>query len=52
MNRSRFTDLAGAWDDSTVMTSNLAGVGYQLTPLRTLELLIWMGTEPRGYYRT
>jgi Family of unknown function (DUF6308) len=44
-------DLASAWDRLTQVTLRLAGSGYQLTPLRALELLIWTETEPRGYYR-
>jgi hypothetical protein len=25
--------------------------GFQLTPVRVLELLVWMEVEPAGYYR-
>jgi hypothetical protein len=44
-------DLASAWDHLTALTLRVAGSGYQLTPLRALELLVWTETEPRGYYR-
>ncbi len=44
-------DLTGAWNDLTAVAARLAESGYQLAPLRILELLTWTETEPRGYYR-
>jgi hypothetical protein len=44
-------DLTGAWDDLTAVTCTLAEFGFRLTPLRSLELLVWTETEPRKYYR-
>ena len=41
---------AAAYLDS--LSGQLAAEGFRLTPVRILELLIWMEREPRGYYRT
>lgn len=44
-------DLIGSWDELQGLAASLAEKGFELTPLRLLEVLIWTETEPRGYYR-
>jgi hypothetical protein len=44
-------DLAAVNDEIAVIRNKLAQEGYLLSPVRILEILIWMAEEPRGYYR-
>jgi hypothetical protein len=46
------TDLSEAAAHLEGLSGSLAAEGFRLTPLRMLELLIWMEREPRGYYRS
>jgi hypothetical protein len=45
-------DLQSAIEMLIPIQSQLAREGFPLTAVRILEILVWMETEPRGYYRT
>lgn len=56
--RSSATALGWFRDDLLASLSELKGLeerlhsaGFQLTPVRILEILIWSEVEPQGYYR-
>jgi hypothetical protein len=44
-------DLIGSWGELEVLRARLSEEGFTLTNVRLLEVLIWVQTEPRGYYR-
>ncbi len=44
-------DLRATEPELTQLQADLGQMGYELTLVRLLELLLWVGTEPRGYYR-
>jgi hypothetical protein len=44
-------DLRHASGQITALCSILANAGFDLTPVRILEVLVWTETEPNGYYR-
>jgi len=44
-------DLRANLTDISALGDELALAGYPVTPVRTLEVLIWMEAEARGYYR-
>ncbi len=43
--------LPAARPQLEALASSLGAAGHQLTLVRLLEMLIWIQTEPRGYYR-
>jgi hypothetical protein len=45
-------DLRHAMPHIAVIRTSLASAGFDLTPVRILEVLIWTQIEPNGYYRT
>jgi hypothetical protein len=45
-------DLRQALPQINALRTSLANAGYELTPVRILEVLIWIEREPNGYYRT
>lgn len=45
------SDLIAAWGELTELVGSLGDGGFEVTQLRALELLLWVGTEPAGYYR-
>ncbi len=45
------TDLVAAMPDLIDLQGTLASQGFHLSTLRILEVLLWLQTEPRGYYR-
>ena len=45
-------DLRQALGAVASLRDQLTAEGFALTPMRILEVLIWVETEPRGYYRT
>ena len=45
-------DLRHAMPHIAALRTNLANAGFDLTPVRILEVLIWTQIEPNGYYRT
>jgi len=44
-------DLQFAYTRVIGLRASLANAGYDLTPVRILEILIWSETEPSAYYR-
>ena len=44
-------DLEAAEDEVGAIGVVLRGVGTPMTPVRILEVALWMATEPKGYYR-
>ncbi|MCC6222184.1 MAG: hypothetical protein IT201_01680 [Thermoleophilia bacterium] len=44
-------DLAASVEALRPIGEGLASLGYPLTPLRMLEILVWIETEPGGTYR-
>ena len=44
-------DLIAAQLELQALASRLGAAGYPLTLVRLLEMLVWIETEPRGYYR-
>ncbi len=49
--RSFKGDLQNAGAELEALRAELREEGFDLTNVRILELLIWIQTEPRGYYR-
>ncbi|MDP9311136.1 MAG: DUF6308 family protein [Chloroflexota bacterium] len=48
-----FRDLLVAHErEITELTQFVADAGWPVTPVRVLDVLLWMETEPSGYYRT
>jgi hypothetical protein len=45
-------DLQHAFTRIAVLRTDLANAGFDLTPVRILEVLVWTEMEPNGYYRT
>lgn len=45
-------DLRFAYTRLVGLQAALANAGYELTPVRILEILMWTETEPNAYYRT
>jgi hypothetical protein len=45
-------DLRHAYTGIASLRTSLANAGFDLTPVRILEVLVWTETEPKGYYRT
>jgi hypothetical protein len=45
-------DLRHAMPLIASVRTGLADAGFDLTPVRILEVLIWTQIEPSGYYRT
>jgi hypothetical protein len=45
-------DLLEARGEIEALKEQLARAGFQLTPVRVLELLVWTQTEPAGNYRS
>jgi hypothetical protein len=45
-------DLRQALPQIIALRTSLANVGFEMTPVRILEVLIWTEREPNGYYRT
>jgi hypothetical protein len=45
-------DLRQALPQINALRTSLANSGFELTPVRILEVLIWIEREPNGYYRT
>jgi hypothetical protein len=45
-------DLRHAYTRLIALRTRLAKAGFELTPLRILEILVWTETETNGYYRT
>jgi hypothetical protein len=45
-------DLLEARSEIEALKEQLARAGFQLTPVRVLELLVWTQTEPAGNYRS
>lgn len=45
-------DLRFAYTRVIGLRESLANRGYDLTPVRILEILVWVETEPSAYYRT
>ena len=45
-------DLRHAMPQIAAIRASLANVGFDVTPVRILEVLIWTEIEPNGYYRT
>jgi hypothetical protein len=44
-------DLRACHEQITHLQSGLAELGYNLSQVRVLEVLIWIEAEARGYYR-
>jgi hypothetical protein len=44
-------DLLAARPQAEALSAAVQADGHRLTLVRVLEMLIWMETEPRGYYR-
>lgn len=44
-------DLAAVHSEVDAVTADLAAAGFELTPVRVLEVLLWTEVEDRGYYR-
>ena len=49
--RSFRDDLRHAAARIAELRTHLASAGFDLTPVRILEILVWTETEPQGYYR-
>jgi hypothetical protein len=45
-------DLRHAYTRLIAPRTSLANAGFELSPVRILEILMWTETEPSGYYRT
>ena len=45
-------DLRHAMPHIAAIRTSLANAGFDLSPVRILEILIWTQIEPNGYYRT
>lgn len=46
------TDLLDAWDPLERVAGELEAKRTPVTPLRVLEVAVWIATEERGYYRS
>ena len=44
-------DLTECWEALEAESARLGEQGWPVTPLRVLEVAVWMATEPRNYYR-
>jgi hypothetical protein len=44
-------DLRHAYTRLIALRASLANAGFDLTPVRILEILVWTETESSGYYR-
>lgn len=45
-------DLTECWEPLEAESLRLGERGWVMTPLRVLEVAVWMATEPQGYYRS
>jgi len=43
--------LLACHDEIETLCDQVAAAGFPITPVRALEVLIWMALEPNGYYR-